>query len=565
VGVDEPGDAPGWAMTAETPVTAETAAIPAAPLAGRPSAAAGRPLAARLDDAEALTALLVKMPAAAQVEAAAHAGFDLVVVDTEHGPAGAYELEHHLRAADAAGIPALVRVPDATPAGILAALDAGATGVVVPHVLDAAGARAVVDAAHYPPRGRRGFATSTRAGGYGAVGLRDHLRRAAAETVVVVQIEDAEAVPRAGEILGVAGVSAVLVGAADLALSMGLPGGGPSVDEAVDRVLAAARTRCVGAMAVAAEPADAAGLRARGADVVASVATSLIHRAFTAAARATAAAAGPAAAGSASGAGRPDAAHAEDAAERPSPASAHSAHHARSACAAERPPLVLLPGMLGDARLFDAVLPALAAHAAPRVARIDLDDTVAGMAESVLAAAPPRFALAGHSLGAIVALEVVRRAPGRVSRLALLNASARPASAAQLAAWADLRAAATEGSFADLARSFARAVVPAARRDDGPLLAAAEAMAHAVGPAGLLRQLAAQEGRPDGRPGLGDVRVPTLVLSGAEDDVCPPELQRELAAGVPGAHHVVAPGAGHLAPLEDPDATAAALVAWLAA
>jgi 4-hydroxy-2-oxoheptanedioate aldolase len=136
-------------------------------------------LAGRLAAHEPLTALLVKMPCAREIESAGHTGFDLVVIDTEHGPGGGFELEHHLRAADAAGLPALVRVPSADPAGIGAVLDAGATGVVVPHVLDARGAAGVVAAAHYPPRGRRGFALSTRAGGYGAAGWHEHLERAA--------------------------------------------------------------------------------------------------------------------------------------------------------------------------------------------------------------------------------------------------------------------------------------------------------------------------------------------------------------------------------------------------
>src|SRR4051794_32592091 len=168
------------------------------------------------------------MPAAAPVEIAGHTRFGFVVLDTEHGPTEG--LHEHLRAA---AIPALVRVPLVE--GILAALDAGATGVVVPHVLDAAGAEAAVAAAHYPPRGRRGFATSTRAGRYGAVPRDEHLRRAAEQTCVIVQIEDAEAVAVADAILAVPGVSGVLIGAADLAVSLVR-----APDAEVDAVFAAA-------------------------------------------------------------------------------------------------------------------------------------------------------------------------------------------------------------------------------------------------------------------------------------------------------------------------------------
>ena len=486
-----------------------------------------RSLAARLAAGDPMTALLAKMPCAREIESAGCAGFDVVVLDTEHGPAGGFELEHHLRAAAAASLPALVRVPSDDPVPVLAALDAGAAGVVVPHVLDAGGAEAVVGAAHYPPRGRRGFATSTRAGGYGAVAVEEHLRRAAGETVVVVQIEDAEAVPRAREILAVPGVSGVLIGTADLALSLGRPGSPPhaEVQTAVDAVIAAAAGEGVAVMTVAATPAEARTWRARGAQVTAFVSTALVHAALTAAV-AGARTDAPAVTG--------------------------------------REPLVLLPGMLGDAGLWDGVAPDLLDRAAPRFARIDLDDSVPGMAESVLVAAPERFALAGHSLGAIVALEVVRRAPERVTRLALLNASARPASEVQLEAWEQLRRRTADGEFGALVRDFATANVAEGRRADAELVARVESMAHAVGPRGLLRQLAAQASRPDSRPSLGRIGAPVLVLTGAEDEVCPPPLQEELATGIPGAVHATIDGAGHMAALEQPTAVAGHLREWLA-
>ena len=227
-------------------------------------------LAARLAAREALTALLAKMPCAAQVEIAGHAGFDVVVLDTEHGPGETSTLEEHLRAADAVGLPALVRVRAL--GEILAALDAGATGVVVPHVLDAAGAEAAVAAAHYPPRGRRGLALSTRAGRYGAVPLPEHLRRAAAETCVIVQIEDREAVEAADAILAVEGVSAVLIGAADLAMSLG-----HAPEAEIETVIAAAARAGVPVMTVASSVAEP---RRPGVQAVAYVATNLIRDVF---------------------------------------------------------------------------------------------------------------------------------------------------------------------------------------------------------------------------------------------------------------------------------------------
>jgi pimeloyl-ACP methyl ester carboxylesterase len=88
-------------------------------------------------------------------------------------------------------------------------------------------------------------------------------------------------------------------------------------------------------------------------------------------------------------------------------------------------------------------------------------------------------------------------------------------------------------------------------------------MARAVGPRGLRRQLAAQASRPDSRPWLAAIAVPTLVLTGAKDAICPRELQEELVAGIPGARHAVVEGAGHMAPLEEPAAVAAELNTWL--
>jgi pimeloyl-ACP methyl ester carboxylesterase len=227
-----------------------------------------------------------------------------------------------------------------------------------------------------------------------------------------------------------------------------------------------------------------------------------------------------------------------------------------------REPVVLLSGMLGDERLWDDVSARLADVALPWPARIDLDDSVPEMASSVLAVAPSRFALAGHSLGAIVALEVVRRAPERVSRLALLNASARGASEEQLAAWSTARARTENGEFADVAGELARATLGAAHRDDA-LVARNGRMAETVGAEGLLRQLAAQATRPESRPSLAAIDVPVLVLSGEDDTICPPALQRELAELSPAAELVSIAGCGHMAPLEDPEAVAGHLRRWL--
>jgi len=225
---------------------------------------------------------------------------------------------------------------------------------------------------------------------------------------------------------------------------------------------------------------------------------------------------------------------------------------------------VLLSGMLGDASLWDGVAARIGARVLPWAARIDLDDSVPAMAASVLAQAPPRFALGGHSLGAIVALEVLRQEPGRVTRLALVNASARGPAAAQQHAWARLRQRTAAGEFDQVAAELARSALAAPRRGDEAAVAAGVRMAHSVGAAGFLRQLAAQSARPDSRASLAAIPVPVLVVSGELDEVCPPALQRELAALCPRAELASVEGGGHMLPLECPAALAGLLLDWLA-
>ena len=223
--------------------------------------------------------------------------------------------------------------------------------------------------------------------------------------------------------------------------------------------------------------------------------------------------------------------------------------------------LVLLPGMLADGRVFDGIITALPANVSCRPVRIDLDDSVHEMAESVLAVAPHRFALAGHSLGGIVALEIWRCAPTRVTRLALLNTSARPPSDAQLSAWTELHNRTEAGEFSAVIEEQAEVNVGSSGGRE--LVAQCIEMAAKVGPDGFLRQLRAQKSRTDSRPSLAGITVPTVVISGCDDAVCPPDLQRELAAGIPDSCHVTVEGAGHMTSLDHPGEVAAHLAAWL--
>lgn len=179
------------------------------------------PLAARLRASDRLVGLIMKMPAPALVELAGHLGFDVVLIDTEHGVSGGPELDHHLRAADAAGIPALVRLPSLSRSAVQYALDGGAAGVIIPGVDSAETAQEAVRLAHYPPVGTRGLATSTRAGHQTTASTADHLQNARSNTLVIVQLESKLAADNAKDILTVEGISAVWIGLSDLSIDLG--------------------------------------------------------------------------------------------------------------------------------------------------------------------------------------------------------------------------------------------------------------------------------------------------------------------------------------------------------
>jgi 4-hydroxy-2-oxoheptanedioate aldolase len=198
----------------------------------------------RIKSGERLFASFVMVPSPSVVEMLGYAGFDFVVLDTEHGSATVEILENQLRAAEASGIPALVRTVGMTPGEILRVLDAGAQGIIVPHVRTPQDARAIVAAAHYPPKGIRGIATTARAGRHGFVTVSDHLAAAKERILVIPQIEDADALVHVREIAGTDGIDAIFIGPADLSLSLGHPGNPdhPEVKQAIEKAVADIRS-----------------------------------------------------------------------------------------------------------------------------------------------------------------------------------------------------------------------------------------------------------------------------------------------------------------------------------
>ncbi|HTH16456.1 MAG TPA: alpha/beta fold hydrolase [Magnetospirillum sp.] len=225
--------------------------------------------------------------------------------------------------------------------------------------------------------------------------------------------------------------------------------------------------------------------------------------------------------------------------------------------------LVLLPGLLNDHRLWAAQAQALAPLAEIMVADLTQDDSMAGMAARVLAAAPPRFALAGLSMGGYVAMEILRRAPERVTRLALLDTTARPDAPDQTQRRKDAVAIAQAGGFEKIMPTMLPNLVHPDHLALERVGGVAKDMARAVGPAAFARQQNAIMHRPDSRPGLPRITCPTLVLVGADDEVTPLDRAEEMAELIPGARLEIVAESGHLTPLEQPQAVSEALARWL--
>jgi len=225
--------------------------------------------------------------------------------------------------------------------------------------------------------------------------------------------------------------------------------------------------------------------------------------------------------------------------------------------------IVLVPGLLCSAEAFAPQVAALWRFGPVTVASTLEGNSIEEMAAAILATAPPHFALAGISMGGYICLEIVRQAPERVLKLALLDTSARPDTPDQSSQRLAMVASARTGDFLRLASGALGAIVHPSRKEDAHLRAINLRMAAAVGFDGFVRQTNAIIARMDSRPGLAEIAVPTLVLVGDADTLTPPALAEEIAAAIPCARLTVVPQCGHASTLEHPDAVNAALIAWL--
>lgn len=228
-------------------------------------------------------------------------------------------------------------------------------------------------------------------------------------------------------------------------------------------------------------------------------------------------------------------------------------------------PLVLIPGMMCDARLFTPQIAALSGQRNLHLAPLACHGSIGAMARATLETAPPRFALAGLSLGGIVAMEILRQAPQRVDRIALLDTNPLAEREEVKQRRIPQMQAVRNGRLAEVMRDEMKPnyLAPGPQRQD--VLDLCMEMALRLGPHVFLSQSRALMERPDQTGTLAQASLPALVLCGRQDVLCPLERHELMAGLITGARLEVIENAGHLPTLEQPIETSAALVRWLEA
>jgi staphyloferrin B biosynthesis citrate synthase len=214
---------------------------------------------------ELLTGTFIKTPTPHATEIVGGLGFDFVVIDEEHAPFDPQATDVVLLAARASGTAGIVRVASAAGADILRVLDCGAAGVLVPHVSSARRAREIAAACRYR-NGKRGYSGSSRAGGYGAGKVWDHVERSDAATTVIAMIEDPEALEDIDAILAIEGLDGIFIGRGDLTVALGAAANdAPAVKAAVETAMGAAQRAGKPVCVMVGSAAEAKGFKDIGA------------------------------------------------------------------------------------------------------------------------------------------------------------------------------------------------------------------------------------------------------------------------------------------------------------
>lgn len=227
-------------------------------------------------------------------------------------------------------------------------------------------------------------------------------------------------------------------------------------------------------------------------------------------------------------------------------------------------PIVFIPGLMCSGRIYQHQAEALGQTHPVLLANHWSHDAMSAIAISILDTAPEKFALAGTSMGGYVAFEILRQAPQRVEKLILMSTSAKPDAPERSAD----RRKQVEGARKHGLRAGTKALYPKlvhpARHEDAPLLTTFIEMAEQLGTDAFARQIEAIIGRADSRPLLADIKVPTLVIAGADDTLITPDNSEEIAAGIPGARLELVDNCGHMGMIEKPETYTKLLTAFLA-
>jgi pimeloyl-ACP methyl ester carboxylesterase len=227
--------------------------------------------------------------------------------------------------------------------------------------------------------------------------------------------------------------------------------------------------------------------------------------------------------------------------------------------------LLFCPGLICDPRLFEAQLAAF--PQARAVETYGLADSLADMARITLSVADEagaeRFDLFGHSMGGRIALEVYRRAPERVRRVALVSTGIHPVGAAEPAKRGALQQLGHDQGFEALVDAWLPPMVAEANRTNDAMYRPMRQMCLDQGQAQFDAQVKALLGRPEVASLLPRITCPTLVMTGEQDGWAPPQQHQQIAAAIPDSELVIVAGAGHMLPAEAPEAVNAAIAAWL--
>ncbi|MGB0902633.1 alpha/beta fold hydrolase [Halocynthiibacter sp.] len=226
-------------------------------------------------------------------------------------------------------------------------------------------------------------------------------------------------------------------------------------------------------------------------------------------------------------------------------------------------PLILVPGMMSDARVFMPQIVELTKTRSVQIASVAQADTIRDMAADILSSAPRNFALVGHSMGGVVAMEVLRQAPERVTRLALISTTAATETPMQAAEREPQIVRAQAGRFADVLADTLREEY----FFDGParpqIMQLMMTMAQRLGPEVFIRQSRAMQSRPDQQKTLRTTQIPVLALGGEHDRLTTPARHDFIAALTRNSELKILPNAGHLPMVEAADMVTEALQAWL--